>query len=311
MFDSFSEDVFHFAMKNFLGLFMLFSTLLAGCNAASVQKSPTPVITAATFNLRLAPKPTSNMWPERKDAVGELIVAHNFDIVGTQEGYLHQLEDIAKTTGYKFAGVAREDGKTAGEYSAIFYNPDRLELLKSGDFWFAETPDKPVKGWDAACKRICTWGEFKDRRSGAEFFFFSLHFDHIGQVARSESAKLLTSKIKEIAGGENAVCVGDFNATPESEPMKIIFDDGLLFDSKTASQTRPYGPRGTFHAFTGVPTFDRIDYILTTKNVKPLSYAVVSDKITNFDAQKKSADGKIRVQYPSDHFPVVVRLLVK
>ena len=298
-------------MKKIISLISLLF-LLTGCNAIeSSVKSPTPLLNVATFNLRLAPKPESNMWQLRKEGCGQLILAHNFDIVGTQEGFLHQIEDLKKYTGYNAIGRARDDGKTKGEYSAILYNPVRLKLIENGDFWFAETPDVPVKGWDAACKRICSWGKFKDLATSKEFYFFSLHFDHKGKIAREESAKLLLKKIKEIAKDQTFFCVGDFNLNVDMPPMQTILKDPIIQDSKLASKTKPYGTEGTFHAFKGRPDRPRIDFILSSKNVDILSYAVITDKLTNFDLLPPAPKGKPNPQYPSDHFPVLVRANIK
>ena len=298
-------------MKKIVSLISLLF-LLTGCNAIeSSVKSPTPLLNVATFNLRLAPKPESNMWQLRKEGCGQLILAHNFDIVGTQEGFLHQIEDLKKYTGYNAIGRARDDGKTKGEYSAILYNPVRLKLIENGDFWFAETPDVPVKGWDAACKRICSWGKFKDLATSKEFYFFSLHFDHKGKIAREESAKLLLKKIKEIAKDQTFFCVGDFNLKVDMPPMQTILKDPIIQDSKLASKTKPYGTEGTFHAFKGRPDRPRIDFILSSKNVDILSYAVITDKLTNFDLLPPAPKGKPNPQYPSDHFPVLVRANIK
>ena len=94
-----------------------------------------------------------------------------------------------------YIGVGRDDGKTKGEYAPIFYRKDRFKLLRSGNFWLSENTIKPNKGWDAAYIRICTWGEFKDKTDKFKFWFFNLHMDHIGVVARRESAKLILSLI--------------------------------------------------------------------------------------------------------------------
>ncbi len=302
----------HFArMRNFVFFFVAALPVLTGCGAFDRDENVSNEMVLATFNLRLAPTPESNTWHLRKNAVGKLVLAHKFDVFGTQEGYLHQLKDIESATGCKFTGVARDDGRSSGEYSAIFYNPKRMELLDSGNFWFSETPDKPSKGWDAACKRICSWGKFRDRLDGKEFFFFSLHFDHKGKAALKNSSKLLLSKVREIAGNSPAVCVGDYNATVLSEPMAEILSDGLLKDSKTISKTPASGPGGTFHNFTGIPKFDRIDYILLTGGFDVLSYAVLDDSAADLEASPaKGADGGAAL-YPSDHFPVVVRAVLK
>ena len=110
---------------------------------------------------------------------------HDFDIFGTQEGFLEQLTDLLEMNEYEYTGHGRDDGKDAGEHSAIFYKKDRFKLLDSGDFWLSETPDKPGLGWDVTCcNRICSWAKFRDLGTSKEFFFFSVHFDHQGIIAR-------------------------------------------------------------------------------------------------------------------------------
>lgn len=279
------------------------AAVLFGC--ASAEKAPAP-FTAATFNIKNSPEPEVNAWDLRRDSVAKLIKKHGFDIFGTQEGHFHQLDDISARTGFKYVGKGREDGAKGGETSAVFYNPARFELLDSGDFWFAPTPDKPVKGWDAACKRICSWGKFRDLKTDKKFFFFSLHFDHKGKIARSESAKLLIKKVKEISGGLPFVCVGDFNAREDSEPMKIIFSDKSFKDSLRECALPPKSAGGTFHNFTGKPVPHRIDYILVSDGIGVLDYCVIRDKSSDVGAPRAKS-----TEYPSDHFPVAAKLSIK
>ncbi len=283
-------------MKNFITTSLIFLTaILTGCQ----DKNQTTMI-VATFNLRLAPTPQSNTWQTRAPKVAKIILDNKFDIFGTQEGFLHQLEDIKRATSMEYIGRAREDGKQKGEYAAIFYNKEKFELLDNGDFWFAENPSIPQKGWDAACKRVCTWGKFRDKLNGNKFYFISLHFDHRGKLARLNSAKLLTQKVREIAKDAPFFCVGDFNATPKSDVIKIIFAVNLFKDSYNASKTLPQG-KGTFHNFTGIPKNDRIDYIFTSPNVDILEYRVIE---TYFEENGTKT-------YPSDHFPVAIKAKVQ
>lgn len=288
-------------------LFRLFMAIalaaMAGCTPVENVSEP---FTAATFNIKLAPTPTSGEWNIRRDSVAAVAKSRGFDIFGTQEGHFHQLDDISARTGFKYIGKGREDGVKGGETSAIFYNPKRFELLDSGDFWFAETPDKPVMGWDAACKRICSWGKFRDLKTDKKFFFFSLHFDHKGKIARAESAKLLIKKVKEISGGLPFVCVGDFNAREDSEPMKIIFSDKSFKDSMLECSLPPKSAGGTFHNFTGKPVPHRIDYILVSEGIGVLDYCVIRDKSSDVGAPRAKS-----TEYPSDHFPVAAKLSIK
>ncbi|MBW7893083.1 MAG: endonuclease/exonuclease/phosphatase family protein, partial [Chitinophagaceae bacterium] len=193
-------------------------TLLAGLILQSVVAQKNTALTIATYNLRFNnPNDGINAWPNRKEDVKALIRFHDFDIFGTQEGLIDQIRDLAEMSEYAYTGKGRDDGKEAGEHSAIFYKKDRFKLLASGDFWLSETPDVPGKGWDAkCCNRICSWGKFKDLRTKKQFYFFCVHFDHQGVVAREESGKLMVKKIKEIAGNSPVISVGDFNSTPET-----------------------------------------------------------------------------------------------
>lgn len=170
------------------------------CNLASrsgpTSKKSSCTVNVATFNLRMdTPKDGVNAWSNRKEMVKGLIRFHDFDIFGTQEGFKHQLDNILELGNYAYIGVGRDDGKEAGEHSAIFYKTDRFKVLDKGNFWFSETPDIPGKGWDAiCCNRICSWGKFRDKVSGKTFFFFNSHYDHQGKVARRESSHLLLKR---------------------------------------------------------------------------------------------------------------------
>ena len=137
----------------------------------------------ATYNLRNANAGDStngNGWGQRYPYIAQLVQFHGFDIFGTQEGKYHQLQDLKNAMpGYDYIGVGRDDGKQAGEYSAIFYRTGKFEVLDHGDFWLSTITDRPNKGWDAVLPRICTWGKFRDKQTGFTFLFFNLHMDHI------------------------------------------------------------------------------------------------------------------------------------
>src|SRR6185436_3860435 len=107
-------------------------------------------VVIGTFNLRYDnPGDTGNLWKDRAPVAAGLIRFHEFDIVGTQEGLRNQLDDLQNNLSeYKWYGIARDDGNTIGEHSAIFYKKDKFNVLDSGNFWLSQTPDKPGFGWD-------------------------------------------------------------------------------------------------------------------------------------------------------------------
>jgi endonuclease/exonuclease/phosphatase family metal-dependent hydrolase len=254
-----------------------------------------PEINIATYNLRLnTASDGPNAWPHRVDAVKALIRYHEFDIVGTQEGLPEQIADLDAMPGFAHVGVGRDDGKDAGEHSAIYYRTARFEVEKHGDYWLSETPDRPSKGWDAkCCNRIASWAKFHDRVSGRRFFVFNVHFDHQGEVARRESAKLMLRKMREIAGNDTVICIGDFNSTPETEQIQTM--KTALRDAREVSAEPAYGPQGTFEDFkldSKLP--ERIDYIFVGRGVEVLKYATLTDSV--------------EARFPSDHLPVAARV---
>ena len=75
---------------------------------------------------------------------------------------------------------------------------------------------------------MCNWAHFRVKATGKEFFLFNSHFDHIGTVARAESAKLLIEKVAEIAGKTPAFCTGDFNSNQQTNVYNTIVTSGTM-----------------------------------------------------------------------------------
>lgn len=254
-----------------------------------------------SFNIRLdTPRDSANAWPHRKDFVASQVLFHDTHILGVQEALHHQMQDLQqRLPSFKYVGVARDDGKTRGEYSAIFYDTSRLKLITGATFWLAENPgDTGKRGWDAAITRVATWAKFKDLKSSREFFVFNTHYDHVGKTARKESSKLLKSKVLSIAGRKPVIITGDFNAQPDDEPIRELLEGSAKFtNAKAVSQTGHYGPHGTFNAFGPKETAQApIDYIFIKNGIQVLKHATLS----------QTWQGR----FSSDHFPVfaVLRL---
>ncbi len=252
-----------------------------------------------TYNIRYNnPDDGENAWPVRKAEVAALIRFHEADLFGLQEALIGQIEDLQQQLPeMKWIGVGRDDGKQAGEFSPLFYNATKFNLLQKGWFWLSETPEEPALGWDAACIRICTWGLFEVKETGKKFCFFNTHFDHRGDKARVESAKLILKEIqKKNPEGLPVILTGDFNLTPETEPIKLI--SAQLNDAKFSSKEAPYGPEGTFNGFNfNSPLDERIDYIFVKGPVSVEKFGVLTDSKNQ--------------RYPSDHLPVFAKLLLK
>ena len=305
-------------MKKFvmLGLILIVCFILMDCSEkvhdpliseiSSTEQMSDPSIRVMTFNIRLnTTDDGDNAWPYRKDIVASMMRFHKADIIGVQEALKDQMDDLTeRLPEFGWFGVGRDDGKEAGEFMSVFYRKDRFEVLEDATFWLSETPDSVSMGWDAACFRVVTWGKFKDKRSGKKFYLFNSHFDHMGQVARMESAKLLPERIANIAGTAPVIVTGDFNSEPLSVPYRII-TEGMwidtskkIIDAKSISKYFHHGPNGTVTRFqsANLPDNKTIDYIFIKNNVSVIMHGTLSD----------SFDGR----FPTDHMPVLAEIII-
>ena len=286
---------------------LLIVTLAGACRPPGPAIADSPARDAAaaplrvmTFNIRYdTPNDGPNAWPHRRDWVALLIRFHEADAAGVQEALIHQLRELdARLRGFARVGVGRADGREGGEFSAIFYRTDRLDLLDNGTFWLSPTPEVPgSKGWDTAIERIATWARFRDRATGCELVHLNTHFDHIGEQARQESARLIRRRLATLANGLPVIVTGDLNADPASAPYRILTRDTItgailpLRDAFSASRIGHYGPTSTWTAFRAIEPGRRIDYVLVSDDVTVLTHGILPD----------SWDGR----FPSDHLPVV------
>lgn len=256
-----------------------------------------------SFNIRYDnPNDGPDAWPNRKDFVASTILFHKADIVGIQEGLIHQLSELdGFLDEFDRVGVGRNDGDEAGEFSAIYFRTDRFEPILTGNFWLSQTPDVPGSlHWDADQTRIVSWAYFRDNESSDHFYVFNTHFDHRGVEARLNSAKLIVQKIEEIAGDQPVVLTGDFNTTDDREPYKIITStdrkssDLVLYDGFYHSENGHHGPTSTSNGFKAIRPDHRIDYIFVNDGFNVIDHGILADV----------RDG----HFPSDHLPVLAEI---
>lgn len=302
-------------------LYLVLALAAFGCS----QKPKTAEMNVATYNLRLSNHGDSvrgDGWGQRAPYVAKLIQYHDFDIFGTQEGKHHQLEDLkTMMPEFDYIGVGRDDGAQGGEYAAIFYKPERFELLDSGNFWLSTDTTKPNLGWDAACIRVCTWGKFRDRETDNVFVYFNLHMDHVGVVARAESAKLILQKIKEFPEKLPVMLSGDFNVDQNNESYLLLQNSGVMADAYTTADL-VYANNGTFNDFeTDCFTDERIDHIFLSPEFKVKKYGVLTDTyrapleeeteaVTSPNFPKEVSLKKYKAHNPSDHYPVAIKVVL-
>jgi endonuclease/exonuclease/phosphatase family metal-dependent hydrolase len=271
---------------------------LATC---ALAEPPAP-LRVMTFNIRNSnAKDGADHWGHRKELFAKTVRDFDPDLLGTQEVLADQFDALAVMfPGHAAVGVARDDGKREGEWSAIYYRKSRFEQLDAGNFWLSESPDEVgSRSWDAACTRICTWARLRDRVSGKEFLYANTHFDHKGDVARLESSKLIRKRLPVLAKGSPVILMGDFNCIEDDEPYRMLTnangESGVaLIDSYRAVHPKRAQDEASFHGFKGTVAGSRIDWILHTSQFKATAAEIVH-----------AGNGR----FSSDHYPVTAVLV--
>ena len=271
--------------------FLLGSAAIPAAVAATPGTAPLRLM---SFNIRYANNgdrgPKS--WASRRDTAAAIIRDFRPDVVGLQEALRPQLDDLAsRLPDFKEIGVGRDDGRTAGEYSALLVRREAFEVTSSGTFWLSDSPAEPGSmTWGNRIPRICTWSDCRRRGDGLAFSVFNAHFDHQSQPSREKSAAAVVSRLRAHPAGRPCFFMGDLNATADNPAIATLKAAGLADTWRLLHPDTRAQDAGTFHDFTGRPSGPRIDYIFTPQAWKTLEASIVRTPTT---------DG-----WPSDHFPV-------
>jgi endonuclease/exonuclease/phosphatase family metal-dependent hydrolase len=267
---------------------------------------------AMSFNIRFAKAGHSeadseNNWadpkfPRRERAI-RVIKENAPDLLGLQEARNLQIEDLKKALpDYAFYGVGRDDGKTGGEFSGIFYRKARFTQDDAGSFWLSATPEKPGTSFyvaPKACARIASWLKLTDKESGRQFVLLNMHWDHIDEQARRKSAALVRRRLAKMGGDLPLIVMGDLNSHEDSPAVKELVGANDSTGRKLADTFRELRPdlspdESSFNDWRGTLKGSRIDFILHTSEFTPVAADIV----------RTSYDG----HWPSDHYPVVATL---
>lgn len=248
-----------------------------------------------SFNILCSGRIDGWEWEKRVPLVTALIRRYMPDSLGVQEAHKGWMDALtAALPEYAHVGVGRDDGKDAGEFSAVFYKKDKFTLLDSGTFWLSETPGVPSHGWDGACTRICSWAKLRCDKCGKTYVHMNTHIDHKGPQAQVRGAALVAERSRDICAGLPCVLTGDFNVEPDDPAAKILLAE--FSDPRTEAPGADAGI--TYHGYflEGIQG-SVIDYALYKNGFKPKEFSVLRDKFEGV--------------YPSDHFPVLAKLCLK
>jgi len=248
-----------------------------------VSASPV-ILSVASFNIRYARADDGpDSWPLRKESTAaELAEVVSWDVAALQEALLEQVDYLAGHVPHNaVVSVGRDDGLSAGEHCTVLVDHPDLEVVSSRSRWLSENSDVPGSvSWDSSMTRMVTMVLLRHTPSGTGFGFANAHFDHVGERARIESARMIDGWLRN--DDHPWIFVGDLNDLPGSPCLQVFADAGW-----TSALAPDAG--STCHSFGGAD-HGQIDHILCTPGI------TVTD--AGIDTSRP------RGRYPSDHYAI-------
>ena len=210
-------------------------------------------------------------FSRRIHAINEMIRANDPDLIGVQEMTENMLP---------YMDTIFEDYAMIGE--------KRHSRFLNEYFWLSQTPDqKGSKFFFSQFPRITTFAVFKDDKNNQAFSFFNTHLDHIFTFVRNTQAQVLRNLIMKHSEGVFTAVTGDFNAVPDSEPLRIVCSTGLKDTSDISIGSTLRGPIGS-----------------RANGNKPIDHILISDHINKYTLTK--LDQKYSNIWPGDHYPLMI-----
>ena len=272
-------------------------------SGAQVSKSGSDaekdLIHVATYNVRGPSDRAPNSWRDRLPRMVKTIRDNKFELIGTQETLSGPIKDLAGSLGFSYFGVGR-DRRKGDEHNAVFYDPERFEVISQETFWLSDNPGNPgSSAWDSACPRICTWGLLRDRRTNQRFVIANTHLDHRSAMARIQGVNVILTRLAPMIEKYPFILTGDFNSSADDMPVRRVL--GVLRNARDVSETDHYGAGDeTFHDFheNRKERSHRkpIDFIFVNDRVRVLSPGTINDFRNGLAS--------------SDHFPVTAEIVL-
>jgi endonuclease/exonuclease/phosphatase family metal-dependent hydrolase len=252
-----------------------------------------------------------NRWAQRAPRLIEYLQFADLDLIGCQELQQDQLDLILCELGdqYLFFG---ENYEGVGEISAILYKKERFQLLEGKTYFYSSTPGEPSLSPEKKCNTfvVCCFG---DRVTQKTFSVINTHFNFSSLEERWYEAnvvrKFVRDKIKT-----PLILMGDLNTFPFRQQLDLPFYDGdeilSLLEATPLSNTMRSAKMGHFgpisstnfnaeekqpFACEGTPGVI-LDHVFVDKSITVISHGIDPAKVNG--------------HYLSDHFPVIVDLLI-
>lgn len=182
---------------------------------------------AVTFNIRCDYRQDGkNNFSNRKALILKKMKEERPELIGFQEVLPHVADWLKDNLdGYYVIGCGRETD-LRGEQVSIAYRRDRLNLIAMDTFWLSETPRVPGSRYreQSICPRTCTEAVFEEMETKRVFRVINTHLDHEGAGARRLALVQIMEHLekKKDFGELPVLLMGDFNASPDSEELKVM-----------------------------------------------------------------------------------------
>lgn len=275
-------------MKNCTLLLSIALFLALSCSGTKeiVKKEPDspakkgPVIKVMSYNIHIGNPPSKEASYRDLAAIAKVINLQKPDLVA-----LSEVDN--KTTR---SGTTVDQAKELGGLTGMYYYFTKAMNYQGGEYGDAVLSRFPIL--DSKRYELPTTGsQFEPRsmamitveKEGKKFHFASTHLDHTGNDAnRVLQANELVKIIDQLS--HPLILAGDWNAQPESEPIRILKQKL----TPTCVNNCPY-------TFPAVKPDRTIDYIMYTPQNK---FNLINLKIVN-------------ETYASDHLPLVADIELK
>lgn len=243
--------------------------------------------------------------PRDMDALAEFIKSQSADVFGTQETMDEHKEAILKAmpnydcyTGIKLKGGAEMS-------NMIFWNADKYKKVESGFQYLTETPFVESKIPESNSYRGFSYVVLESLATHKQFMFVNVHITYRNadgktndDLTRYKQVQYLNKFLKgNKCEGLPVILVGDFNSVPSSMTLTSV-ENVERFD-RTANVAKTKGDMGG--------TLDGSQHTVRQNYVFDHIF-VTSDRITT--EYYTAVDQKVNGRYPSDHLPVLAKLVI-
>ena len=253
-------------------------------------------------------------WENSKEAVAELIVKLDCDIIGLQEVSdvcRDDIKELVKKAGGKRYKMWWENSYPEGMRiigNAVLYDKRMFKIEKKAVYFYSPTPEISSNGWDCTkFYRTALTSVITHKKSGKKFFFIATHCP-LKPIAKANAGRLLVEFDKKYNTDKlPTIVVGDMNSHPGDkfhQTMLSYYEDSFQVAEKKCATLGTFNGPGEVEKQLS-QLYRRIDHIYTHSTEK----GKITVKEYDVNRDKYNCGGK--THYPSDHNPVVVDLTIK